>query len=88
MDRASKRAAELGVSADCVWGVGDPAQVIVDTAKERGASKIMVGAHHHGFLGRLFGGTWMPRYSARPTARWFSFSSSTGTHTPCTSPTG
>ena len=56
IDRASKRAAELGVSADCVWGVGDPAQVIVDTAREHGASKIMVGAHHHGFLGRLFGG--------------------------------
>jgi nucleotide-binding universal stress UspA family protein len=56
IDRASKRAADLGVSADCVWGVGDPAQVIVDTAREHGASKIMVGAHHHGFLGRLFGG--------------------------------
>ena len=38
-----------------VWGVGDPAQVIVDTAREHGASRIIVGAHHHGFLGRLFG---------------------------------
>ena len=55
MDRASKRAAESGVSADCVWALGDPAQVIVDTAREHGASKIMVGVHHHGFLGRLFG---------------------------------
>ena len=55
MDRASKRAVEMGVSAECVWGVGDAAQVIVDTAREHGASKIMVGAHHHGFFGRLFG---------------------------------
>ena len=56
MDRAGKHVAEMGVSADCLWGVGDPAQVIVDSAREHGATKIMVGAHHHGFFGRLFGG--------------------------------
>ncbi len=55
MDRARKRAADAGVSAECVWGVGEPAQVIVDTANERGASRIMIGAHHHGLFDRLFG---------------------------------
>ena len=55
MDRARKAADEMGVSAECTWGVGDPAQVIVAAAKEYGASKIIVGAHHRGFFGRLFG---------------------------------
>ncbi len=55
IDRAKKRVAESGVSGQCVWGVGDPAQVIVDAAREHGASRILVGAHHHGFFGRLFG---------------------------------
>ena len=35
--------------------MGDPAQVIVEAASEHNASKIMIGAHHHGFFGRLFG---------------------------------
>jgi nucleotide-binding universal stress UspA family protein len=29
--------------------------VIVDAAREHGASKILIGKHHHGFFGRLFG---------------------------------
>ena len=29
--------------------------MIVDTANEHGASKIMIGAHHHGLFERLFG---------------------------------
>jgi nucleotide-binding universal stress UspA family protein len=55
IERARKRLDEAEVSAVCVWGVGDPAQVIVDAATEHGASMIMIGAHHHGFFGRLFG---------------------------------
>jgi nucleotide-binding universal stress UspA family protein len=55
IDRARKRVDEAGVPAECTWGLGDPAQVIVDTASEYGASKIMIGAHHLGFFGRLFG---------------------------------
>lgn len=55
IDRARKRLDEAGVSAECVWDVGDPAQVIVDAAREHDASTIMIGAHHHGFFERLFG---------------------------------
>ena len=32
-----------------------PARLIVDAARDHGATKIMIGADHHGFLGRLFG---------------------------------
>ena len=38
-----------------VWAPGEPARLIVDTAKDRGAPTIVVGHHHHGMLGRLFG---------------------------------
>jgi nucleotide-binding universal stress UspA family protein len=55
IDRARERVAGTDVSAECIWGIGDPAQVIVDTANEHDASKIMIGAHHHGFFERLFG---------------------------------
>jgi nucleotide-binding universal stress UspA family protein len=55
IDRARKRLDEAGVSAECRWGVGDPAQVIVDAAREHDASRIMIGAHHHGFFERTFG---------------------------------
>jgi nucleotide-binding universal stress UspA family protein len=46
---------EAGVSAECAWGLGDPAQVIVDAAREHQASRIMIGAHHLRFFERLFG---------------------------------
>jgi nucleotide-binding universal stress UspA family protein len=55
LDRAQTRVDEAGISAECVWRVGDPAQVIVDIAAEKGASRIIIGAHQYGFLGRLFG---------------------------------
>jgi nucleotide-binding universal stress UspA family protein len=55
IDRARKRLDEAGVPAEYVWGVGDPAQVIIDAAREHDASRIMIGAHHHGFFERLFG---------------------------------
>jgi nucleotide-binding universal stress UspA family protein len=55
IDRAKKRLAEADASAEYVWAIGDPAQVIVDAASEHGASRIMIGAHHHGFFERLFG---------------------------------
>ena len=40
---------------DYVWAPGEPARRIVDVAKDRGASTIVVGHHHHSMLGRLFG---------------------------------
>ena len=54
IDQAMKKVDAAGVSGDSMWGVGDPAQVIVDAARERGASKIIIGPHHHGFFSRLF----------------------------------
>jgi nucleotide-binding universal stress UspA family protein len=44
-----------GVRADYVWAPGEPARLIVDVARERGADAIVVGHHHHSMLGRLFG---------------------------------
>ena len=41
--------------ADYVWAPGEPARLIVNVAKDRGASTIVVGHHHHSMLGRLFG---------------------------------
>ena len=50
-----KRLEGTGVTADYVWAPGEPARLIVDIAKDRGASTIVVGHHHHSMLGRLFG---------------------------------
>jgi nucleotide-binding universal stress UspA family protein len=55
IERARKRLEEAGVSGECTWGVGDPAQVILDVAGQRNASRIVIGSHHHGFFARLLG---------------------------------
>jgi nucleotide-binding universal stress UspA family protein len=55
LDDARSRLETAGVAADYVWAPGEPARLIVDVARERGASAIVVGHHHHGMLGRLFG---------------------------------
>src|SRR5262245_50885746 len=47
--------AAAGVTGDFVWAVGDPAREIVDAARDRNASLVVLGAHHHSALGRLFG---------------------------------
>jgi nucleotide-binding universal stress UspA family protein len=43
------------VKADYVWAAGDPADAIIGTARERKADVVVLGAHHHGLLTRLFG---------------------------------
>jgi nucleotide-binding universal stress UspA family protein len=53
--RARDQVEAAGLTAEFVWGVGHPAMLIADTARERGASKILIGPTGHGFLGRLFG---------------------------------
>jgi nucleotide-binding universal stress UspA family protein len=45
-----------GLTADYVWAVGEPASRIVDAARDKNASLVVVGSHHHGFLSRLMGG--------------------------------
>ena len=52
---ARRRLEDSGVTADYVWAPGEPARIIIDVAKDRAASKIVVGHHHHSMLGRLFG---------------------------------
>ena len=44
-----------GLEADYVWAVGNPADKIAATARDRNARLVVVAAHHHSFLGRLFG---------------------------------
>ena len=52
---ARERAEAEGVEADFLWAAGDPAMTIVDTARDRNASHVVLGSHHHGFLGKVFG---------------------------------
>jgi nucleotide-binding universal stress UspA family protein len=44
-----------GVRADFVWAVGEPAHQILEVARERRASLVVVGHHHHGLFTRLLG---------------------------------
>ena len=55
LEEAGNLLSAAGVSADLTWAAGDPARTIVETAKRVGASVIVLGEHHHGFLGSLFG---------------------------------
>lgn len=41
--------------ADYAWAIGEPASLIVETAKDNGAQLIVVGHRHHSILGRVFG---------------------------------
>jgi nucleotide-binding universal stress UspA family protein len=52
---ARERIDAAGLSADFVWGAGEPANAIVGAARDRKADVVVVGAHHHGLLSRLFG---------------------------------
>jgi nucleotide-binding universal stress UspA family protein len=44
-----------GIETDYVFAAGDPGRKIVDLARDRGASLIVIGGHHEGFLARTFG---------------------------------
>ena len=44
-----------GLEADYVWAVGNPADKIAATARDRKAGMVVLAAHHHGFFARLFG---------------------------------
>jgi nucleotide-binding universal stress UspA family protein len=52
---ARERLEAGGVEADYVWASGEPGRTIVDVAKDRRAELIVIGTHHEGLLGRLFG---------------------------------
>jgi nucleotide-binding universal stress UspA family protein len=55
LGRAQERVEAAGLQADYAWAAGEPAQEIVVAARERGADLVVVGHHHHGLMGRLFG---------------------------------
>ena len=55
-EKARVRVEASGVEADYVWAVGEPADKLVATARDRGARLVVLAEHHHGFLGRLLGG--------------------------------
>ena len=52
---ARERLAAAGTRSDYLWAAGDPAKAIVGPANDRHADAVVVGRHHHSFLGRLFG---------------------------------
>jgi len=52
---AGERLASAGLEANLMWRAGDPARSIVDAAKEIRAQAIVLGEHHHGLLGNVFG---------------------------------
>jgi nucleotide-binding universal stress UspA family protein len=53
--QAEEKIAAAGVTGEFFWAVGDPAREIVEAARDRNASLVVLGAHHHSALGRLFG---------------------------------
>ena len=57
LDHAKAFLAEQGVTADLQVGVGDPADVIVALAGDRGADLIVVGTREPGMIDRLFKGS-------------------------------
>ena len=54
---ARKVVEPTGIEADYLFAAGDPARQIVDVAKDRNASLIVIGGHHHGFFAKAFGMT-------------------------------
>lgn len=52
---ARSRAEEAGIEAECVWAVGNVSEKLTSAARDHGARLVVLAAHHHSFLGRLFG---------------------------------
>ena len=57
LDAAKARLAGKGIAATTVEGMGDPARVITEQAKEAGADLIVVGNGHKNLLERLLFGS-------------------------------
>jgi nucleotide-binding universal stress UspA family protein len=55
LTEAGERLASAGLEANLAWTAGNPGRAIVETAKEIRAHVIVLGEHHHGLLGNLFG---------------------------------
>jgi nucleotide-binding universal stress UspA family protein len=55
LTEAGERLASAGLEANLTWTAGNPGRAIVETAKQIRANVIVLGEHHHGLLGSLFG---------------------------------
>ena len=55
LSAARDRLAGARLNAELAWAAGSPGAAIVDAAKAAKANVIILGEHHHSFLGRLFG---------------------------------
>jgi len=53
--KAKTKVDTAGVTADYVWAAGNVSEKISSAARDRGARLVVLGAHHHGFFGRLLG---------------------------------
>jgi nucleotide-binding universal stress UspA family protein len=53
--QAKERVEAAGLTGEYTWAAGEPANEIVETAKDRGAGLIVVGSHHHSLLARILG---------------------------------
>ena len=52
---ARERVDAAGLEADYVWAVGNPADKIAATARDRDARLVVLAKKHHSFLGRMLG---------------------------------
>lgn len=50
---AAKRAESLGLEAEAIGEIGDPAHMIIDAAQEHGADVIVVGHHQRSWFQKL-----------------------------------
>jgi nucleotide-binding universal stress UspA family protein len=55
LESAGERAGLDQAQTDFVWAAGNPVEQIVKIARDRGATLIVLGAHHHRHLAGLFG---------------------------------
>ena len=55
LTEARDRLASAGLDAELTWVADEPGHAIVETARRVRADVIVLGEHHHGFLGSLFG---------------------------------
>jgi nucleotide-binding universal stress UspA family protein len=56
LTEARDRLHAAGLDAELRWTAGEPAHAIVETARTIHADVIVLGEHHHGLLGKAFGG--------------------------------
>ena len=69
LSRARTVIEAAGLDAEYVWAAGSAASTIVDAARDNGADLIVLGEHHHSFLGRMLGSDVAAEVERRAGAR-------------------